>query len=72
MSRGAVNRKPAPYSYTELLYRPLEHVLEALSPEEIALATGVSQHRAHQLRRGSCGLTIPQEQAMRSYVEGLS
>ena len=56
------------YSNEELLYRPLEHVLEDLSCSELGRAIGMGRSRAWDMKCGRCELGPEQEQKLRAWL----
>ncbi len=59
------------YSNTELLSRPLEHVLEELSAREIGEALGLGHDTGNQIQRGLRRLEPVEELRIRQYLEAV-
>lgn len=72
MSTTTSYRRHCPYTNEELLCRPLEHILEALSAKELAEALGMGHDAAWRIQQGRLPVTIFQEARIRAYLERLT
>ena len=61
---------PKYYSYEELTYRPIEHMLEDLTAVELADAWGLAKkQQASALRTGMQPMSANHKKRLRRYVE---